>query len=152
MIDIQFLLACILIGVSLGFAILKLKAKPVPNERLEQLNSLYKSVNNYTNYKKEDELEVPIKQLFVYPCRGIPGAEVDELELGEHGIRYDRIFIIIDIAVPYKHYITSSNSPEVSSLRQKVVKKNNVPHVVLSCAHPDRLTTAGLPLEIEIDM
>jgi uncharacterized protein YcbX len=88
----------------------------------------------------------------MYPCRGIPGAEVSEIELGEHGVRYDRIFMIIDWGVPYKHYITSSNSPEVSSLIQKVVKKGDRAFMVLSSQHTDRLEAEGLPLEIEIDM
>jgi len=138
--------------VSLGFVLLKFTAKPEVNERLEYLQDLYKSVSDSGRYTKEAEQEVPIKQLFMYPCRGIPGAEVDEIELGEHGVRYDRIFMIIDWGVPYKHYITSSNSPEVSSLKQSVVKRGDKAFMVLGSGHVDRLEAAGLPQEIEIDM
>ena len=74
---------------------------------------MYESVKTRTH--KNDEIKIPIRELYLYPCRGVPGAKVDSVQLGEHGIRYDRIFIIINDDAK-QHYITSSNSPEVSTL------------------------------------
>ena len=38
---------------------------------------------------------VPMAEMYVYPIRGVrAGAEVDSLELGMHGVKYDREILL----------------------------------------------------------
>jgi hypothetical protein len=63
---------------------------------LDLLESLYKSIENRNTIKKQSELPIPIKELIIYPFRGIPGMKVEEVYLGDCGILNDRIFCIVD--------------------------------------------------------
>ena len=70
------------------------------------------------------ERDVTIGELYIYPCRGIPGIKVNEVCLGEYGVLHDRLFVIIDSKTLQP--VTSSGSPEVTSLSQKIEQNNLV--------------------------
>jgi uncharacterized protein YcbX len=94
---------------------------------------------------------IPIKELSIYPCRGIPGIRVESVELGEHGLRYDRIFIIY-VDGEKRHRVTSSNSPDISTLSQEFKTLGTKKYLVIKSKYPERLMEKDLPEELLIDM
>ena len=53
--------------------------------------------NNYDlSIKESEEFDIKLKSIFIYPIRGVQGIEVKECELGPHGIKKDRNWVIID--------------------------------------------------------
>ena len=87
-----------------------------------------------------------IEELYLYPCRGIPGIKVDSLHLGEYGIMHDRIFAIINTENLFP--MSGTNFPEISTLRQRIEGDT----LILSSLFPERLTTAGLATELRLNM
>jgi len=87
---------------------------------VKDLQALYRSLKNCVLVERD----VMIRELYIYPCRGIPGISVDQIVLGEYGALYDRIFVIVDAKTLQP--VTSSGSPEVTSLHQKIDDKTLV--------------------------
>jgi hypothetical protein len=79
---------------------------------LDLLETLYKSILNRNTIKKQSEKPVPIKELILYPFRGIPGMKVNEVWLGDCGILHDRIFCIIDAETLFP--VATNNVPLVT--------------------------------------
>lgn len=44
----------------------------------------------------EKERPIKIDHIFIFPCRGIKGLEVDSVKVSSSGIKYDREFAIVD--------------------------------------------------------
>lgn len=42
------------------------------------------------------EKTIKVEKLFIYPCRGINGYEVDSIKVSKEGIKYDREFALVD--------------------------------------------------------
>ena len=76
----------------------------------ERLQGLYKTIG----LKKPHE-SIKIRELYLFPVRGVCGAKVNELQLGEFGFMHDRIFVIVNPETLFP--LESSTFPEVSSLR-----------------------------------
>jgi len=54
-------------------------------------------MENYDlNIKPEDEKEITIKSIHIYPVRGVPGLEVQESEVIPGGLKWDRIWAIVN--------------------------------------------------------
>ena len=59
----------------------------------QRLRSQYKTVEKPIAFSEEKPVE--IKSLYVYPIKGIRTSPVDSLELGPHGVKYDREMVLI---------------------------------------------------------
>jgi len=94
----------------------------------EMVKERYQSVND--QFQSDQEVPIPIKQLFVYPIRGIPGIEVQSVELGNHGVRYDRIFVIV--SADDKTPLTGDNFPKLAGLTQKIVNSGQAKTLIVS--------------------
>ena len=90
-------------------------------------------MKNRLNIGKEKEKEVPILELYLYPCRGMTGIKMDELQLGEHGIRYDRIFVVIDAQT--RKPVHTANAPDITGLSQRIEGE----FLVISTKNQDRV-------------
>ena len=68
--------------------------------------------------KPDDEMKekpVVMKQLFLYPVRGIKGMEVEYLELTPLGFRHDRNWITIDAKT--LQFVVNKNTEMMTYLR-----------------------------------
>ena len=62
---------------------------------MQGLQVKYLSLSTPVAYDKERVL--PISEMYVYPIIGVQAtAKVDSLEIGMHGIRYEREIILLD--------------------------------------------------------
>jgi uncharacterized protein YcbX len=50
--------------------------------------------------------------------RGIPGIPVRSVELGNHGIRHDRVLVVV--SEDQKFPLTGANFPKIASLSQRI--------------------------------
>ena len=122
------MLTCLLLGALAGLVLNSFLKEALPNQAKVSTANLdaedvaeltydlvkerYKSVND--TLQKHHEFPIQIKHLFLYPVRGIPGIQVREVELGNHGIRHDRIFVIV--GEEDKKPLTCGNFPKVTTL------------------------------------
>ena len=65
--------------------------------------------------KPSDEKPIEIKQLFLYPVRGIRGIEVESLELTPLGPKGDRNWVMIDAKT--LRFVVNKNSERLTYLR-----------------------------------
>ena len=47
--------------------------------------------------KQNDEKDIKIKELYLYPIRGVKGIKVKSAEVGPLGLKYDRYWTIINV-------------------------------------------------------
>ena len=85
--------------------------------------------------------------MYIFPFRGIRcGDQVDEIELGPNGAKYDR-----ELLLTYKHnteIVTGKKYQGLRWLRQTL--KNGV--VTITTVKPELLRAKGLPESIQIDL
>jgi len=103
-------------------------AEVVPELTIEMVKQRYRSVND--QLQKHHEVPIPISQLFLYPVRGIPGIEVSSVELGNHGIRHDRIFLVV--SADDKTPLTNGNFPKITTLTQRIVNHGDRMVLIIS--------------------
>jgi uncharacterized protein YcbX len=70
--------------------------------------------------KPEDEHEVPIKWMYIYPIRAIKGIKVQEIEVTPFGIKRDRNWCIIGLKKMKP--IANHNNHITTFLRQIIPK------------------------------
>lgn len=66
--------------------------------------------------KPEDEKEIPIKSIYIYPIRGVKGIKVDEIEVSPFGVKGDRNWVII--GCKRMGYFANNTNDITSFLRQ----------------------------------
>ena len=54
-----------------------------------------KPLHDYKRIDPTQEKVIPIKELWLFPCRGVQGVKVDELLISTLGIKYDRQYILM---------------------------------------------------------
>ena len=72
------------------------------------------------------------------------------MDLGLHGIRYDRIFAIFNAET--LHFCSMATTGEVTILKQEIVETNDSKTLVITSTEPGALIKAGLPTSISLDM
>lgn len=70
--------------------------------------------------KPDQEKDVKIEKLYLYPMRGIMGIEVDSLKVSSLGIKYDREWAIYE--TDKLGCVTQSPEVKLTQLRQKIEK------------------------------
>jgi len=104
---------------------------------LEKLQGPYKTVK--TPIPESEEKHFKIEKMFVYPIRGTKALPTDYLEVGPHGVKYDREFVFI---YPVKNKpVTASKNQDVACLTQSM----DGWEVLITTERPDRLDAKGLP-------
>ena len=61
-----------------------------PDVAKERIKKIYK-----LDMEPADEKEIPIKGIYIYPIRGMKGIKVDVAEIQPHGIKNDRVWVVI---------------------------------------------------------
>lgn len=85
--------------------------------------------------------------MYVYPIRGIRvGSQVDSLELGAHGAKYDREIVLR--CEETHHVLRSDTHLPMSCLRQTLTGSV----VTVTTLEPERLRAQNLPESISIDL
>jgi len=96
---------------------------------------------------RSKEKLIPIREMYIYPVRGVrAGAEVESLELGMHGAKYDREILLA--AKDDKAIVTTNKYHVMGCLRQKL--SGSV--VTVYSQEPEKLRAKGLPETISIDL
>ena len=72
--------------------------------------------------KPKDEIDIKIKEIYLYPIRGIKGIKVDSIELTNGGIKNDRNWLIH--SVKKKKHICSGGNAIVTFLRVTIDPKD----------------------------
>ena len=91
-----------------------------------------------TPISSSEEKHFKIEKMYVYPIRGIKALPTDHLEIGPHGVKYDREFVLID---PVKNKpVTASKNQDVACLTQSM----DGWEVLITTERPDRLDAKGL--------
>ena len=68
---------------------------PVPKVPLDILALRNKYLSLSPPITSNEEIMIPIQEMYVYPVRGVrAGAQVDSIELGMHGVKYDREILL----------------------------------------------------------
>ena len=84
--------------------------------------------------------------MYVYPIRGVRATQVDYIELGPYGIKYDREIIL---ASRDEHvYITMFRYLPMSCLRQSLKGSK----LQITTEFPEKLTEKGLPASLTLEM
>ena len=90
---------------------------------------------------------VPMCEMYVYPIRGVrAGAQVDSLQLGMHGVKYDREILL---AAKDDQAIVTTNKYHTMGCLRQVLKGSKV---TVTTMEPDRLKAQNLPLSLTIDL
>lgn len=85
--------------------------------------------------------------MYIYPVRGVrAGGQVESLELGMHGAKYDREILLA--AKEDKAIVTTNKYNAMGCLRQTL--KGSV--VTVTTEEPERLRAKKLPLSLSIDL
>ena len=67
----------------------------------------------------DQEIEVPITQLFITPVRGLNQVKVDSITVRDNTVEYDRLWVIVNRK---KKAILSNNTfPNISLIDQEIV-------------------------------
>ena len=120
------------------------KPNPIP---LDVLALRKKYLSLQPPIKRSSEMMVPITEMYVYPIRGIrAGAQVDYLELGIHGVKYDREILLA--AKSDQEIVTTNKYHTMGCLRQ-VLKGSKV---TVTTMEPERLKAKNLPLSLTIEL
>ena len=95
---------------------------------------------------------MPVVNIYLYPFRGIPGIPVDELWLGECGVRHDRIFLIADAKTLFP--LSTENCPLLTSLKQEFVDciGEEGKLICITSTNPERLQKVNLQKSLLIEL
>ena len=65
--------------------------------------------------KPRDEIDIPIKAIYLYPIRGVKGMEVSSVQITPHGLVGDRHWVIVNAKT--KKTIQNENSHRITLIR-----------------------------------
>ncbi|KAI9296415.1 hypothetical protein K502DRAFT_364195 [Neoconidiobolus thromboides FSU 785] len=65
---------------------------------------------------------IEITKLIVYPIKSCAGLEIDEIELDKHGLKFDRLYTIID---ENNTIIRATEYPKLYSIKPKLIEDND---------------------------
>ena len=139
---VVFLILCTLILV---LAYVYKKASKEEEFVLQKLASLYKTVKKPIEAK--DEKNIQITEMWVYPVRQIRAdCQVDYMDIGPYGPKYDREIILID--KEKNCFLYAYNYLPLTCLRQSLKGSK----VEITTDEPSRLTAKGMPVSLTLEM
>lgn len=79
-----------------------------------------RSKYRFENIRHEDERPIQVKELWVYPMRGIMGIQVPAIKVTKYGVKYDREWALYDKdTLSVRH---QAAEVKLTLLRQKIEK------------------------------
>ena len=145
----------LIVGLLLGLVFAKFyldqkKAQEAEAAKNHPDDKVIRSRYNFA-VKPEQEKDVKIDKMYIYPMRGIMGIEVDALKVSQYGIKYDREWAIYD--KDKLGCITQSPEVKLTQLRQRIDKdratKQKYLVITIIESHRDA-APKGLPHELRI--
>ena len=68
-----------------------------------------------TEVKFTDEIDIPIKAIYLYPIRGVKGMEINTCQITPHGLTGDRNWVIVNAKT--MKTIQNENSHRITLIR-----------------------------------